>query len=157
MPRHDATIDNNVHNSLHVLGAGTTIEVMTRSDESHVRLSGLAEAIGMLKLPVENLGSGDFLVGTIGVDKKPPNGKVKSSPRSGAFTVVDKGNGYVQLCIPNEIMTRYQLNDVMNGFDWRVEGYSTCYDCGTLVVHELWRKSNKKSSSSPRRESKDLS
>ena len=122
-------------------GTGTTLEVTSRSDTRIATISCYAEVIPELNLPSEVVDSSDYFEGTIGKDNK--TGK-KSSPRADVMSVVHRGNGYVTVYLPQKVMSRYELRDLLQGLGWRLAGLTTCSHEGAMVREEVWSSSTKR-------------
>ena len=93
-------------------GTGTTLEVTSHDSDRHVKLTGYKEVIRTLSLPEDFLAS----------DKLEKHG-------GGYLTVNMKDETYI---------SRWQLNDLLNGLGWKLAGYSAFTLDGAMCVKELW-------------------
>lgn len=110
-------------------GTGTMLEISARADGRAVRVSGYAQTLESLQLPVCGLGSGG---GASGV--------TSNKQSTGSATVTEHGNGYVSVMLQDGILTRWELNDYLNGLNWTMSGYSVIGVDGVLHCHEMWTK-----------------
>ena len=121
-------------------GAGTVIEVTSRTDTSMTSFSCFAEVVPELNLPDNAIDNPDYFEGTISKDPR-KDGK-KASPRHDVISVVHRGNGYVTVHIPQTVMSRYELRDLLSGNGWQLSGHSMCSHDGAIVYNDLWMRSS---------------
>ena len=116
-------------------GTGSVMEVTSRGDTNITTISCYAEVIPKLHLPSQAIDNSDYFEGTISHDKK--NGKV-TSPRTDVVSVVHRGNGYVSMYVPQGVMSRYELRDLLNGLGWTMTSHALCSHDGALIHSEIW-------------------
>ena len=84
---------------------GTVVEVTCHSAEDVVRISGFAKAIADLDLPSQMIDDSLYFEGTITPHKDKKLGK-KASPRTDKVSIIHRGNEYITMCLPLDIMSR---------------------------------------------------
>ena len=119
-------------------GAGTVVEVTSRTDTSVTTISCYAEVVPELNLPDHAIENPDYFEGTISKDKHRKDGSKKASPRHDVISVVHRGNGYVSVYLPQSVMSRYELRDLLSGSAWQLSGHSMCSHDGAIVYNDLW-------------------
>ena len=117
-------------------GTGSVLEVTSCSNTNMATISCYAEVIPELHLPAQAIDNSDYFEGTISKDRK-KNGKM-SSPRKDVISVVHRGNGYVTVYVPQGVMSRYELRDLLNGLGWKMTGHALCSHEGALIHNEVW-------------------
>ena len=108
-------------------GTGTMLEISARADGRSVRVTGYAETLESLQLPVAGLRIGSEASGATG-------------DQSGPRAVTDLGNGYVSVLLQDGELSRWELNDYLNGLNWTMSGYSVVNMDGVLHCNEMWTK-----------------
>ena len=139
MPRNTLTTDAlfatakepppSIHN-----GTRSTLEVTSRSDMRITTISCYAEVIHELHLPTEVVDTSDFFEGTI----SGKTGNNVSPPNTDVMSVVHRGHDYVTVYLPQTVMSRYELRDLLQGHGWHLKGFAVCSQEGAMVREEIW-------------------
>ncbi|KAK2160472.1 hypothetical protein NP493_1646g00001 [Ridgeia piscesae] len=108
-------------------GTGTMLEISARADGRSVRVTGYGETLESLQLPVAGLHTGSEASGATGDQSSP-----------GAVT--ELGNGYLSVLLQDGELSRWELNDYLNGLNWTLSGYSVVNMDGVLHCNEMWTK-----------------
>ena len=115
-------------------GTGTTIEATSRTDMRITTISCYAEVIHELHLPSEVVDTSDFFEGTI----SGKTGNKVSTPNTDVMSVVHRGNDYVTVYLPQTVMSRYELRDLLQEHGWHLKGLAVCSHEGAMVREEIW-------------------
>ena len=116
-------------------GTGSTIELTWQSDRRITSISCHASLMAQLNLPSEAVDKSDYFEGATGNNRKTGT---KTTPRKDVLTVINRGDSYVTVHIPQKVMSRHEIRDSIYGHGWRLAWSSLCNQGGQTVHEELW-------------------
>ena len=116
-------------------GTGSTLEMTSRSDMRITTISCYAEIIHELHLPTEVVDTSVFFEGTI---SGKTGTKISSIPKTDVMSIVHRGNDYVTVYLPQTVMSRYELRDLLQEHGWHLKGLAVCSHEGAMVREEIW-------------------